>query len=177
VDARRSLPALFPGTDGGCRRGIVILKSAGPLFLFWLAISGSLKLANIALGLVLAIMIGALVAQLLWSADAPVLTLRQSFRLLAYIPALLWDIVHSAVHVAGIVFNPSLPVDPVVVRHRAIFARPVSRVAYANSITMTPGTLTVDLIGDEYVIHCLDHAFAVEVQAGGLERKIGSIFE
>lgn len=146
---------------------MVIVKSAAPLFLFWLAITGSLDPIDLSIGLVLSLAVGALTAQLLWSDDAPVLTVRQTLRLFAYIPSLLWDIAKSAAHVAGIVFNPALPVDPVLIKHRAGLTRLVSRVAYANSVTVTPGTLTVDIDGDDYAIHCLDHSFAVEVQGVG----------
>jgi len=156
---------------------VVIVKSAAPLFIFWLALTGSLEFSNIILGLSAAAVVGALTARLLWTGDAPILNTRQALALIAYIPALAWDIVRSAVHVAGIVFDPKLPVDPAVIRHRAEFARLVSRVAYANSVTMTPGTLTVDADGDEYVIHCLDREFAAEVEEGGLERRISRIFE
>ena len=155
----------------------MIVKSAAPLFLFWLAITGTVDPTSLTEGVVLSASAGYLVARTLWSDDAPILSARQTWRLLCYMPRLVFSIVRSAMHVARLVFDPALPVFPTMVRHRVPFRRDVSAVAYANSVTMTPGTLTVDIVDDEYVIHCLDQDFAAEVRQGDLERQIADVFD
>ena len=57
------------------------------------------------------------------------------------------------------------------------FKRDVSRVAFANSITLTPGTLTVDVEENTFVIHCIAEGFADDITNGDLERRITRVFE
>ncbi len=153
------------------------LKAAIPLLIFWLAITGSLKPLDVALGFAFSVLLGILSARYLWAEDAPVLTWRQGGRFAVYFLRLLWDIVLAAVGVAEVVLDPHMPIAPVLIAHRTSFTREVSRVAFANSITLTPGTLTVDVEGDVFYIHCIAERFADDIASGDLERRIARVFE
>jgi len=61
--------------------------------------------------------------------------------------------------------------------YRSSLLRPVSRVVFANAVTLTPGTLTVDADDGAFLVHCLDEACARHLQKGSLERRIARIFE
>ncbi|MBN2404864.1 MAG: Na+/H+ antiporter subunit E, partial [Coriobacteriia bacterium] len=98
-------------------------------------------------------------------------------RLLAYIAWLLKEIIVAAVYVAEKVLDPRMPIEPIIITHRCSMRRDVSRVAFANSITLTPGTLTVDAEGDVFTIHCLSEEFADSIANGALERRIMRVFE
>lgn len=148
-----------------------------PLMLFWLAITGSLKPADVVLGIVFSLILGVWAARFLWGDDAPTLKLRQWGRFVLYFGRLLWDIVVAAVQVAEVVLDPRMPIAPVVIAHRTSFSRDVSRVAFANSITLTPGTLTVDVDGNTFYIHCIDERFADDIASGALERRVTRTFE
>ena len=154
-----------------------VLRAAIPLMLFWLAITGSVKPADVAIGVVFSLLLGAWAAHFLWAEDAPTLTVRQAGHFMLYFGRLLWDIVVAAVQVAEVVLDPRMPMAPVVIAHRTSFSRDVSRVAFANSITLTPGTLTVDVDGDTFYIHCLDERFADDIASGDLERRVTQTFE
>ena len=147
------------------------------LFAFWLALTGSFAPIDLALGVLLSLALGAWTARMLWPDDAPALTLRQAGRFLFYIPHLLVSILMSAIQVAEVVLDPRMPIKPVLIGHRAAFKRTVSSVAFANSITMTPGTLTVDVEGDVFYIHCLAERFADDIATGDLERRVARVFE
>lgn len=153
------------------------VQAATVLFVFWMVLTGSIAPVDLITGLILSLLLGHLTARLLWEADAPVLSIRQAGRFLLYLPRLVATIVLSAIQVAEVVLDPRMPVRPVVVGHRTSFSREVSRVAYANSITMTPGTLTLDIDGDTFYIHCLDERFATHIASGELELRIARIFE
>lgn len=148
-----------------------------PLLLFWLAITGSIEPVDVALGVVFSLLLGVWAARYLWGEDAPVLTARQWGRAALYFVRLLWDIVVAAVQVAEVVLDPRMPIAPVVIAHRTSFSRDVSRVAFANSITLTPGTLTVDVEGNTFYIHCIDERFADDIASGNLERRVLRTFE
>jgi multicomponent Na+:H+ antiporter subunit E len=153
-------------------------RTALPLFVFWVAVTGSFEPVELALGVALSVGVGLWATKFLWSAeDAPVLTLRQTGRFVLYLGYLIRSIVAAAIGVAEVVLDPHMPIEPVIVVHRTSFKRLVSRVAFANSITLTPGTLTVEVDGDRFTIHCLHERFADDIVSGELERRIARVFE
>lgn len=147
------------------------------LFAFWLVITGSASLADLAVGAVLSVLLGWWAAHSLWHEDAPVLSVRQALHFLAYVPWLVKEIVVAAVYVAEKVLDPRMPIAPTIITHRCDMRRDVSRVAFANSITLTPGTLTVDVDENTFTVHCLSEEFADSIANGALERRITRVFE
>jgi multicomponent Na+:H+ antiporter subunit E len=89
--------------------------------------------------------------------------LKRAGWLLAYIPYLLHAIVAANVDVARRVINPSLPIRPGIVKVRTNLESPLGRLFLTSSITLTPGTLTVEADGQELYIHWID------VEADGVE--------
>ena len=77
------------------------------------------------------------------------------FAFLIYIPFLLWEIIKANFEVAVIVLSPSLPIKPAIVKAKTSLKSDAGKLWLANSITLTPGTLTVDIIDDDYFIHCI----------------------
>jgi multicomponent Na+:H+ antiporter subunit E len=147
------------------------------LFAFWLVLTGSFAPLDLVLGAVFSLLLGLWSARALWPEDAPLASVKQAVRFLLYIPHLLVSVLFAAIQVAEVVLDPRMPISPVLVRHRAVFSREVSRVTFANSITMTPGTLTVDVDGDTFHIHCLAERFAADIANGDLERRVSRVFE
>ena len=76
-------------------------------------------------------------------------------RLVLYMPWLVWEIVKSNLHVARVVLSPGLPIQPKLVRVKASQKTAFGQVLYANSITATPGTISLDLRNDEILVHAL----------------------
>ncbi|MDZ4168175.1 MAG: Na+/H+ antiporter subunit E [Coriobacteriia bacterium] len=154
------------------------LGAAAPLFVFWLVLTGSLAPADLALGLALSVLLGWWAARALWAAgDEPSLSLKQAVRFCGYLLWLIKEIVVAAVGVAEKVLDPRMPIEPVVVVHHSPLGRTVSRVVFANSITLTPGTLTVDVDESGYTVHCLSEEFATGIENGEMESRIRRVFE
>jgi multicomponent Na+:H+ antiporter subunit E len=97
------------------------------------------------------------------------------FQLLLYIPWLLWAIVKANIDVAKRVLNPSLPISPCMVRIKATQKTDLTRVIFANSITLTPGTVSVELVGDDILVHALTREAAEDVQSGDMDRRVTSL--
>ena len=76
-------------------------------------------------------------------------------RFLGYFPWLLKEIWVANLNVARIILTPSLPISPITVVFNASQKTDLGRVIYANSITLTPGTITTGVNGDELEIHAL----------------------
>ncbi|NOY44274.1 MAG: hypothetical protein GXP50_02290 [Deltaproteobacteria bacterium] len=97
-------------------------------------------------------------------------------RFAAYCGWLLGQILLSALHVAGVVLHPRLPVSPRMVRFRSDQPNDVARMLLANSITLTPGTLTVEVDGDEFTVHALTEATARGLLDGTMQAKVARLF-
>ncbi len=96
-------------------------------------------------------------------------------RLLAYIPWLLWQIFKSNVDIARIILNPRLPLSPRLVRVQASQRTVVGKVIYANSITLTPGTISLDLREGEILVHALTADSAAGVESGEMDRRVSGV--
>ena len=75
---------------------------------------------------------------------------------LAYIFVFLLELIKSNFDVASRVVNPRLPINPGIVKVRTKLKSSLGRIFLANSITLTPGTLTVETKGDYFYIHWID---------------------
>ena len=75
------------------------------------------------------------------------------FHFLTYLPVFLWYVILANLDVAYRVLHPRLPIHPGIVKVKTKIKSETGRVALANSITLTPGTLSVDLQGDTLYVH------------------------
>lgn len=140
--------------------------------LFWLVLSGHFGTLEIALGVVAA----ALVAVTNRDIDMLGPMLRVTPRFLAYLPWLMKEIVLANWQVMKIVLDPRLPIDPVVGRFEAPLASELALTTLGNSITLTPGTITVDVDGRELVVHSLMGREAIAGCEGPMARRVARVF-
>jgi multicomponent Na+:H+ antiporter subunit E len=154
-----------------------VLGSSAAVFAFWLIISASLAPPDLALGAALSLLLGWWSAQFLWAGDAPALSPRQLLALARYLLAFSGQVFLAALHVARVVVDPRLPIEPRLVVCRTRLRQEISRIAFAHSVSLTPGTLTVDMRGGEFLVHCLDEASAAQLLSGELEARVARVFE
>jgi multicomponent Na+:H+ antiporter subunit E len=140
-------------------------------FVLWLGLSGHWDALHVGLGAVAA----ALVVWLNRGQEDVTAAVRVLPRLLWYAPWLLREIVRSNVAVMRLVLDPRLPIDPVVVRVRAPVRDPLAVTTMANSITLTPGTITLDADGDELTVHALTAEGAAGI-ASTVGRRVARLF-
>ena len=89
-----------------------------------------------------------------------------------YWPWLLKEIVKSAWDVTKIIVNPALPISPTLVTVTATQKTVVGRVTYANSITLTPGTIAVEASASEFLVHGITRASAQGTIASEMDRRV-----
>lgn len=147
------------------------------LLIFWVLLTRSLHLLDLLLGTALSLVFAIWAMRSLMPEQVPLLPSRRFLALAGYMGRLVAMIVASAFQVASVVLHPRMPFNPIVIRYRTTLTRPVSRIALANSITLTPGAYSVDLDGDCLHIHCLSERFARLITSGELERLIARVFE
>jgi multicomponent Na+:H+ antiporter subunit E len=141
------------------------------LFVFWLALSGHYTPVLIAVGAVVAAAAAAAAARMR-IADEEGHPIHLAGRALTYFPWLLWEIAKAAWSVTKIVVHPRLPISPTMTVVRASQRTKVGIATYANSITLTPGTITVGVRGDELTVHALVADGAADLEAGGMDRRV-----
>ena len=92
---------------------------------------------------------------------------------------LFWEIVKSNWDVFKRIWNPALPIDPSFVTISYTTQSDFGTTLYANSITLTPGTVTVhiDPARREMVIHCLTKGVGDDLQAGGMQARVRKFVE
>lgn len=96
-------------------------------------------------------------------------------RLPRYSMWLLAEIVKSSLEVVRVVLDPKLPISPTVVTIEAQPKDEVGQVVLANSITLTPGTVTLDAFDDRLLVHCLTKEGAEAIRAGDANRRAAEL--
>jgi multicomponent Na+:H+ antiporter subunit E len=104
--------------------------------------------------------------------DGQPCSLRPSTRLVGYLAWLIGEVVKANVDLARRIWHPALPIEPNWSRLDTRVETPLERTLYANSITLTPGTLTTDVADDHLMIHALSREGIEELRAGEMERRI-----
>ena len=100
------------------------------------------------------------------------LRLRLNAHILTYWPWLLWQVVLANLDVAKRILDPKLPISPTLIELKPSQHSDLGRVIYANSITLTPGTVTVALSGDSLTVHALTRSGAEDLQKGDMDRWV-----
>jgi multicomponent Na+:H+ antiporter subunit E len=89
-----------------------------------------------------------------------------------YWPWILWEIFKANIGVTRIILNPKLPISPNLIQVKASQKTALGKVIYANSITLTPGTVSVDVTDDTITVHALSHGHAEELLTGEMDRRV-----
>jgi multicomponent Na+:H+ antiporter subunit E len=144
------------------------------LYAVWLLWSGHFGGLLLVLGALscLAVVVIAMRMRVVDSEGAPI---EHALRALVYVPWLLWEIAKANFDVARRILDPRLPIDPRVIRVRASQRRDLARVIYANSITLTPGTVSIDVAGDRITVHALTREAAEGLAAGEMDRRVSRV--
>ncbi len=99
-------------------------------------------------------------------------TLGVALRFLVYLPWLLWQIFKSNVDLMFRTTHPDMPIDPCVIRFKTDLTTDLGMTILANSITLTPGTVTIGIEDGEYVIHAIAKGPADGLLAGDMQRWV-----
>lgn len=146
------------------------------LFGFWVLLSGKYDLFHLSLGVICSLLIAYLTHDLLFANVRVGDTRVIAWRFFAYIPWLLYQIITSNIYVASVVLGPKHRVKPQVIRFKTKLESDISWVTLANSITLTPGTITMDIKDGEFFVHALDKKVADDLHAGEMEDRIAHVY-
>lgn len=142
-------------------------------FIIWVILNGRFNLEIAVFGLVIAGVIYAFMCKFMdFSVKKDMILAREFPLFIQYVFILIWEIIKANIDVLKIVFSSKYDFDPEVIKFKTHLKTKTARVILANSITLTPGTITVSLIEDEYVVHCLDKDFGEGIDTSIFVKKL-----
>jgi multicomponent Na+:H+ antiporter subunit E len=148
------------------------------LFGVWVLLSGRFDAFHLSLGLISCGIVSYLSFDLLFSDPRPRGLLAQWARFVWYVPWLMIEIIKANLHVTYLVFHPRMMelIDPRIVKFQSKLKGDLALVTFANSITLTPGTITVYVsIDGEFKVHAIDKASG-DPLPGAMEENIAKAF-
>jgi multicomponent Na+:H+ antiporter subunit E len=144
------------------------------LFLFaWIIFNGKVTLEILIFGVIVAAVMLAFMCKFMdYSLKKEVNVYKKSIWFLAYVALLLREIVKANLAIIPKILTVKEEMEPVIVRFRTTLKSDFTKMLLANSITLTPGTFTISLENDEYVIHCLDTSLASDLEQSVFEKAL-----
>ena len=151
-------------------------------FIFWLLFTFSLTWPNILTGIVIAIITVFILGKYFVEDVHKLLQPRRYLWFVIYLFVFAWECLKANFDVAYRVLHPDLPIKPGIVKVKTNLKTEIGKTTLANSITMTPGTITVDIIEDIIYVHWIyvsttDPEKYTEKISGRFEKYIQRIFE
>lgn len=150
------------------------LSIAVSLLLFWLLLSGIFTPFLVAAGIGSAAAVAWLAARM-EIADREGHPLHFTAAVLTYWPWLVKEIAVSAWTVTKIILSPRLPISPTLARFRPSQASTVGLVTHANSITLTPGTITIEAGHEEFLVHAITREGAASLAGSEMDRRVAAL--
>ena len=141
------------------------------LLCFWMVLSGHYTIITVPAGILSVLGVVAL-SRRMGVADEEGHPIHLLPRAITYWPWLALEIAKSAWDVTKIILHPKLPITPTLIRVRASQRSAVGLSAYANSITLTPGTITARVSGHEFLVHALTRSAAEDLAEGTMDRRV-----
>jgi len=144
--------AIYPVAD----RLKSFLYMLGICVMVWLALTLSLEAQELVVGAVVCMALSLVLHTQYMRLGLPPLTLKRLVVSAVYLVVLLWEVIKANFDVAYRVVHPRMPIKPGVVVIRTELRSDIAKMILANSITLTPGTFTLDVIGDRLLIHWIN---------------------
>ena len=167
---------LFKDRILGYRISIFVL-----LLVTWVAFSGKFDAFHLGLGALSSLIVTWLSQDLLFADRSKGLGARlaEAGRFVGYVFWLLWQIVLANVHVFKLAMTKQgdEEMSPRVVTFKTKLKTDFAKFVFANSITLTPGTITIQINGNEYLVHAISEAVEKDLLSGNMEGRVAAVFE
>jgi len=125
-------------------------------FAVWLALTSSLEIQEVSVGIGVCVVVALWLSRYYLHLGLPPLSVKRVLFLFIYLVVLGAEIAKANLDVAYRVIHPKMPITPGIVVIKTGLKSDIAKMALANSITLTPGTFTLDIIGDNLLIHWIN---------------------
>lgn len=134
-------------------------------FLLWIIFNGRITTEIVIFGVLISALVYAFICKFMdYDIQKEIRCYRKLEFLLNYIWVLVKEIVKANLIVIHMILTERERIEPVIVKFKTNLKSESARVLLANSITLTPGTFTISLEKDEYLVHCLDRSLAEGIE-------------
>jgi len=125
-------------------------------FALWLALSSTLDLPKLIAGSMVCLIVSLFGAGIYSKLGLPTVSIKRILFSFVYVIVLFWEIIKANFDVAYRVIHPKMPIKPGIVVIKTCLKSDIAKMILANSITLTPGTFTLDVIGDDLLVHWIN---------------------
>ena len=151
-------------------------------FIFWMLLTFNMTISNIIVGLAVSLITTLVFGKYFINKVGAFLQPQRYFWLIVYLFIFTWECIKANFDVAYRVLHPAMPIKPGIVKVKLGIKGDFARMMLANSITMTPGTISVDIIDDYIYVHWIyvsseDPEEYSQKISGRFEKYIKKIFE
>lgn len=150
------------------------------LMAFWIAMSGFLDFIHLAMGVVSVAGVMMLNYQLkqnrFFEDDMDDLSELRFGRAVYYLFWIIYQIIIAGFHVLSVISRPSMPIEPTMITFKVDLPSSHAKMILGNSITLTPGTLTVDIVDDTFTVHALDSNSYAGIADDSMPKQVLSLF-
>jgi len=145
------------------------------MFSFWIFLSGEFSIILLLSGLISSLLVSYMSNDLLIGNADMKLGFIRTIRFIRFLPWLLWQIVMANIDLALRTLHPKMPINPRLINIKNNLKTDLGMVILANSITLTPGTVTIDVNEDEFLIHVISEKAANSLILGEMQAKVKKI--
>lgn len=144
--------------------------------IFWIVLSENVKVQTLCIGIIISLLIAILNKDLIFS-NRKLNFKKNILRWIYYTIKLLKEILVSNFNVAKIVLSPQIIISPQIVTIKTKIKSDFNKAIFANSITLTPGTVTISIDEDKITVHCLRDEFTRDLSNSAFEKIILKVEE
>jgi len=126
------------------------------LIIIWLALTSSIQWQELTAGIVISLFLSFILSKFYLRLGFPPLSIKRIAFFFIYIGVLFKEIMSANIDVAYRVIHPKMPINPGIVVIKTVLKQDIAKMILANSITLTPGTFTLDIIDDTLLIHWIN---------------------
>ncbi len=145
-------------------------------FAIWIVLNGKITLEIAIFGLVISVVMFLFICKFMdYSIKKEIALFKNIFAVIGYIILLIVEIIKANISAAKLIFSARYELEPVLVTFRSPLKSSFLNVVLANSITLTPGTITVSMEDNVFVVHCLDKELAKDIDCSSFVKKLEAI--
>jgi multicomponent Na+:H+ antiporter subunit E len=148
------------------------------LYVFWIVLSGRFDYFHLSLGIIACAIVAHASHDLLFKGEKTPKVHTQIIRFVQYLPWHIYQIVLAGLYVTYLALHPrmSMLIDPHIMRFKTKLKKDLSLMTFGNSITLTPGTITVLIKDGDFYVHAIDMKVAEDLLTGKMEDKVAHVY-
>ena len=145
------------------------------MFVFWIFLSGEFSFILLLSGIISSLLVSYISHDLLIGNGDMKLGFIRTIRFIRFLPWLLWQIVLANIDLALRTLHPKMPINPMLINFKNNLKTDLGMVILANSITLTPGTVTIDVNENEFLVHVISEKAAQSLISGEMQARVKKI--